>query len=79
MENIELIGIVLTAASMMAALVVWVIKAVVAPLRVSLDNNSAVMERVLAKLDAHDEAIDNHGNRITRIETKHKMIHGETD
>ena len=79
MPNLELIAVVLTAASMMAALVVWVIKAVVAPLRVSLDNNSAVMERVLAKLDAHDDVLDEHGNRITRIETKHKMIHGETD
>lgn len=76
MVNLEMIGIVLTAVSMMAALVVWVIKAVVAPLRVSLDNNSAVMERVLAKLDAHDEAIDDHGNRITKIETAHEHFHG---
>lgn len=75
MVNLELIAVVLTAASMMAALVIWVIKAVVAPLRVSLDNNTQVMERVLAKLDAHDEAIDDHGNRITRIETAHSHYH----
>jgi len=60
---------------MMAALVIWVIKAVVAPLRVSLDNNSAVMERVMAKLDEHDGTLDDHGNRITRIETAHSHYH----
>lgn len=75
MVNLELIAVVLTAASMMAALVVWVIKAVVAPLRVSLDNNTNVMERVIRKLDEHDDTLDDHGNRITRIETAHSHYH----
>lgn len=75
MDNLELVGIVLTAASMMAALITWVIKAVVAPLRVSLDNNTNVMERVIRKLDEHDDTLDDHGNRITRIETAHGHYH----
>lgn len=75
MTPAEAIGIGLTGLSMMAALVWWAMRSTVAPLKVVIQNNTAAMERIIHKLDDHDDRLDDHGNRITAIETKHAMRH----
>lgn len=79
MNTLELVGIVLTAASLLAGLVVWVIKALMAPLKVVIENNTRVMERIEAKLEDHSDTLDDHGNRLTKIETEHRVIHGKNE
>lgn len=75
MDLVDIIGIVLTAASLLAGLVIWVIKVLMAPLKVVIENNTRVMERIEAKLDDHSDTLDDHGNRLTKIETEHNVYH----
>lgn len=73
MDVLEAIGIALTAAGLLGGLTAWAIRATVAPIKVAIENNTIVMTRVIDKLDEHDVKLDDHGNRITKIETKHSM------
>jgi hypothetical protein len=73
------ISIALTAIGMLAALIVWAMRATVAPLKVVIQNNTSAMERIITKLDDHDDKLDDHGNRITRIETTHRVRHGDEE
>jgi hypothetical protein len=43
----------------------------IAPLRVALENNTNVMDRIVDKLECHSEKIGDHEGRIVRIETVH--------
>ena len=76
MSSSEIIGSAVGVAGLMGALFAWAIKAVMAPIKVSIDNNTRVIERISDKLEAHDERLDDHGNRIVAIETKHRVRHG---
>ena len=79
MNPAELVGIVLAVASALAGLIVWIVKALLEPLQRVVENNTRVMERIEAKLDEHTDTLDEYGNRITKMETKHQMIHGEKE
>jgi hypothetical protein len=68
---------------LISGFIAWAIKTTKASteamvaLRVSLDNNSKVIERITEKLDKHDDTLDDHGNRLVAIETEHRVRHGE--
>jgi hypothetical protein len=70
--TLEEIAVVLAIAVPLAGLFLWAMRAMVAPLRVVINNNTAVMDRIMNKLDAHDEKIGDHAIRISNIETVHR-------
>jgi hypothetical protein len=76
MTMVEGIGIALTGVGMLGGLVAWSMKMTVAPLRVVIENNTKAMERIINKIDEHDEKLDDHGVRLSIIETKHEANHG---
>jgi hypothetical protein len=45
----------------------------VKPLSVVIENNTKAMDRVTEILDTHGAKLEDHGTRITRIETVHEM------
>jgi len=53
--------------------IAWAIKVILAPLKVVIENNTAALNGMTKKLDAHDETLDDHGQRIVAIETTHKV------
>lgn len=79
MDPAEIFGTILAVSSALAGLIVWVIKALLAPFKVVIENNTRVMERIEAKLEDHSDMLDEHGNRLTKIETAHRVIHGEKE
>ena len=72
-----ILGIGLTSIGMIAALVMWAIKATVAPLKTVIEYNTKVIEHVMGKIEDHGETLDEHGNRLTAIETVHRVRHGD--
>jgi len=70
--KLEEVAIIFAIAVPIAGLFIWAMKAIVAPLRIVVNNNTAVMDRVMAKLDTHDEKIGDHAVRISNIETVHR-------
>lgn len=60
----------------LAGLFLWAMKATVAPLRIVINNNTAVMDRIMNKLDTHEETLGDHSIRLTRIETVHEVERG---
>lgn len=79
MNPAEIVGTVLAIASALAGLIIWVVKVLLEPMKTVVENNTRVMERIEAKLDDHSDTLDEHGNRLTRIETAHRVIHGEKE
>ena len=73
----EMIGTAVAICGLFGALFTWSIRVVLAPVKVSIDNNTKVIERITEKLDAHDDRLDDHSSRLTKIETQHKMHHGD--
>jgi len=76
MTIVEGTGIALTSIGMIGGLVMWSIRMTIAPLKVVIENNTKAMERILNRVDEHDIRIDDHGVRISVIETKHEASHG---
>jgi len=73
MEVAEIVASLLGALTILGGLTAWVLKSTIAPVRMSIDNNSKVIERVIKKLDEHDEKLVDHGERIVKIETTHEV------
>jgi len=51
----------------------WFVRTVLAPMKIVIENNTAALNRITTKLDAHDETLDDHGQRLVAIETTHKV------
>jgi len=75
MTTAEIIGSGCALLTVFGTVFVWAIRSAMAPVKISIDNNTQVIERITGKLDQHDETLDDHGARIVRIETKHSMKH----
>lgn len=73
MNLAETLGAVVGVASIIGGLAVWAMRSTVAPLRVVIENNTRVMERIEGRLDEHAEKLVDHGERIVRIETTHNL------
>jgi len=74
--SLEQTAVILGIAVPIAGLFVWAMRATVAPLRVVINNNTAVMDRIMNKLDNHEETLGDHSVRITKIETVHEIERG---
>lgn len=73
MNLLEMVSIFLGVASTVFGGLFAAIKLAVAPLQVVIDNNTHAMQKVVDTLDAHDNRLDGHEVRITKIETVHEV------
>lgn len=73
MTIIETIAALVGVAAVIGALAVWAMTAIIAPLNVVIENNTQAMNRVISTLDSHTEKLEDHGNRIVKIETIHEI------
>lgn len=64
---------IIAIATPISALVVWAMRATIAPLKVVINHNTDAMERVVAVLDRHDDKIADHEVRIVKVETVHEL------
>jgi len=69
----EAIGILLSVLAILGGLIVWAMRATVAPLQVVIENNTAAMTHIMEIVDTHGEKLENHSVRITKIETVHEI------
>jgi hypothetical protein len=60
-------------ATIIGGLAAWSLRMTVKPLSVVIENNTKAMDRVTEILDTHGAKLEDHGTRITRIETVHEM------
>jgi cobalamin biosynthesis protein CobD/CbiB len=67
-----IIGVAMAVLVPLAGLVVWAMRAVVAPLKVTVDNNTQALERWGELLDRHADKLEDHEVRISCIETVHE-------
>lgn len=73
MSVAELIGTVIAAAGLFGGLAAWAMKTTVAPLKVVIENNTRVIERIDARLEKHECQLDDHEVRIVKVETVHEI------
>ena len=72
MTSGEIIGVAIAIVVPLAGLVVWAMRAIVAPLSVTVDNNTKALDRWGTVLDGHAAKLENHEVRISCIETVHE-------
>ena len=72
----EIIGTIIGGFGVIGGLAAWVLRTTISPVRLAIDNNSKVIERVIKQLDEHADKLIDHGERIVKIETTHEMRHG---
>jgi hypothetical protein len=64
--------------------IIWIVGAMIAPvkkavegsektMKVVIDNNTRAMEKLVALVDQHEDRLDDHHDRIARIETIHDV------
>jgi len=68
--SIETIGPLIALLVPIAALLVWAMRAIVAPLGVVIENNTKAMDRIMETIGLHGEKLEDHGIRIACIETR---------
>jgi len=71
--SIEVVGILVAVIVPLAALLVWAMRAIVAPLGVVIENNTQAMTRIMETVELHGEKLENHGIRIACIETRDEV------
>jgi len=71
--NLETTGSVIAIVVPIAALVVWAMRAIVAPLKIVIENNTLAMNKIMGTVEIHAEKLEDHGIRIACIETRHEM------
>lgn len=58
----------------LSAIIVWLFKAGIAPLRVVIENNTTALNLALATLGKQGEKIEDHEIRLNTIETVHDVL-----
>jgi len=71
--SIETIGSIVAILVPLAALVVWAMRAIVAPLKVVIENNTQAMNKIMGTVEAHAGKLEDHGIRLACIETRHEL------
>lgn len=69
----ETVAILVAIVVPLAALLVWAMRAIVAPLGVVIENNTAAMTRIMDTVEMHGEKLEDHSVRIAKIETVHDI------
>ena len=72
-----LIGTIVAASAVIGGLALWAIRSTIAPLSVVIDNNTKALDRVTGILDEHTVKLEDHGERLVKIETVHEMEVGK--
>ena len=72
-----LIGTIIAGLAVIGGLVIWAIRSTTAPLSVVIDNNTKALDRVTGILDEHSVKLEDHGERLVKIETVHEMEAGK--
>jgi len=72
-DIVTIAGVSLTAIGAVSGVVVWLMRSTLAPLQVVIENNTAAINKVLEKVDDHDVKLEDHGNRLVKIETTHAL------
>ena len=72
-----LIGTIIAGLAVIGGLVIWAIRSTTAPLSVVIDNNTKALDRVTGILDEHTVKLEDHGERLVKIETVHEMEAGK--
>ena len=71
--SIETVASIIAILVPVSALLIWAMRAIVAPLGVVIENNTAAMDRIMGTVEIHAGKLENHGIRIACIETRHEM------
>ncbi len=71
--SIETTGSIVAILVPLAGLLVWAMRAIVAPLKVVIENNTRAMTRIMDTVEAHAEKLEDHGIRIACIETRYEL------
>jgi hypothetical protein len=71
--SIETTGSIVAILVPLAALLVWAMRAIVAPLKVVIENNTQAMNRIMGTVETHSGKLEDHGIRIACIETRHEL------
>lgn len=66
-------GVIVSICAVVGGAFTWVIKAIIKPMQVTLDNNTEAMEKLSNTIDKLDGRLDDHDQRIERIETIQTM------
>ena len=66
-----LIGTIIAGLAVIGGIVIWAIRSTTAPLSVVIDNNTKALDRVTGILDEHSVKLEDHGERLVKIETVH--------
>jgi len=75
--TIEAIGVACAVLTIIGGIFLWANRMTLAPFKILIASNTMAMEE-LKKLNAtHQEQLDDHQDRIVKIETKHFARHGE--
>jgi uncharacterized sodium:solute symporter family permease YidK len=62
--------------TVLAGLFLWANKSMLAPFKVLISANTDAMQSLKELVTVHAEKIDDHGERIAKIEAKHSVRHG---
>jgi hypothetical protein len=73
MSPIEIGGLVATIVTPLSALLVFAIKSFTNPLRVAVDNSTSAMIRLMTITDEHGIKLEEHGNRLSCIDERHRI------
>jgi hypothetical protein len=71
--SIETTGSIVAILVPLAALLVWTMRAIVAPLKVVIENNTQAMNKIMGTVESHAGKLEDHGIRIACIETRHEL------
>jgi len=71
--NIDTTGSIVAILVPLAALVIWAMRAIVAPLKVVIENNTLAMNKIMDTVEIHADKLEDHGIRIACIETQHEL------
>ena len=63
--------------TVLSGVLMWINRAQLAPFKVLIAANTMAMEKIDISIDKLTDKLLEHGDRITVIETKHAVRHGE--
>ena len=73
-QFLTMAGSLIVVLGFLSAIIVWLFKAGIAPLRVVIENNTTALNLASAKIGKHSEKIDDHELRLNTIETTHDVL-----
>lgn len=73
-QFLSMAGSVIVVLGFLAAIVAWLFKTGIAPLKVVIENNTTALNLALATLGKHEEELKDHDTRINTIETIHDVL-----